>query len=319
MGAKKEALILKALEERARFDRPPADGRSARDGRGAGRRAARARARRRHLPGRQPAPRLRDLRRPRHPRGRRSAVADGRVHGLQARRARPRARRDQVERAALGRLPGRPAARAAREPRRRAAVLHRLEGAQHRAARSRDPARASSSTSTASSGTTTAQLVAGASEEEIYEALGPRLRPAGAAREPRRDRGRRARRAATPADARGPARRPAHAHDRHRRPRRRRNDGARRARPPGSSYIAITDHSQALAMANGLDERARARTRAPRSASSNARLDGITVLAGIECDIRADGTMDLADDCLAAARHRHRLGPLRVHPGRERR
>ena len=29
------------------------------------------------------------------------------------------------------------------------------------------------------------------------------------------------------------------------------------------------------------------------------RLDGITVLAGIECDIRPDGTMDLADDCLA--------------------
>jgi DNA polymerase (family 10) len=31
----------------------------------------------------------------------------------------------------------------------------------------------------------------------------------------------------------------------------------------------------------------------------NDRLDGITLLAGIECDIRADGTMDLADDCLA--------------------
>ena len=31
----------------------------------------------------------------------------------------------------------------------------------------------------------------------------------------------------------------------------------------------------------------------------NDRLDGITLLAGIECDIRPDGTMDLADDCLA--------------------
>ena len=30
-----------------------------------------------------------------------------------------------------------------------------------------------------------------------------------------------------------------------------------------------------------------------------AEIDGITLLAGIECDIRADGTMDLADDCLA--------------------
>jgi DNA polymerase (family 10) len=30
-----------------------------------------------------------------------------------------------------------------------------------------------------------------------------------------------------------------------------------------------------------------------------SRLDGITLLAGIECDIRPDGSMDLADDCLA--------------------
>ena len=44
--------------------------------------------------------------------------------------------------------------------------------------------------------------------------------------------------------------------------------------------------------------RARSSTRA-RSARSTTRLEGITLLAGIECDIRADGTMDLADDCLA--------------------
>jgi DNA polymerase (family 10) len=31
----------------------------------------------------------------------------------------------------------------------------------------------------------------------------------------------------------------------------------------------------------------------------NGRFDGLTVLAGIECDILADGRMDLADDCLA--------------------
>ena len=70
------------------------------------------------------------------------------------------------------------------------------------------------------------------------------------------------------------------------------------ARSAGLSYIAITDHSQALAMANGLDER-RALEHARRIRELDARLDGITVLAGIECDIRADGTMDLADDCLA--------------------
>jgi DNA polymerase (family 10) len=51
-------------------------------------------------------------------------------------------------------------------------------------------------------------------------------------------------------------------------------------------------------MANGLDER-RTLEHARRIRELNARLDGITVLAGIECDIRSDGTMDLANDCLA--------------------
>jgi DNA polymerase (family 10) len=70
------------------------------------------------------------------------------------------------------------------------------------------------------------------------------------------------------------------------------------ARSAGLSYLAITDHSKALAMANGLDEH-RALAHAARVREINARLDGITLLAGIECDIRPDGKMDLADDCLA--------------------
>ena len=70
------------------------------------------------------------------------------------------------------------------------------------------------------------------------------------------------------------------------------------ARDAGLEYLAITDHSQALAMASGLDEhRALAHARHIREVS--ARVDGITLLAGIECDIRADGTLDLAEDCLA--------------------
>jgi DNA polymerase (family 10) len=74
---------------------------------------------------------------------------------------------------------------------------------------------------------------------------------------------------------------------------------ARTAQAAGRQYIAITDHSQSLAMANGLDEaRALAHARAIREL--NGRIEGLTVLAGIECDIRPDGTMDLADDCLAA-------------------
>jgi len=66
----------------------------------------------------------------------------------------------------------------------------------------------------------------------------------------------------------------------------------------GHRYIAITDHSQALAMANGLDEH-RALEHARRVRSLNGRFDGLTLLAGIECDILADGRLDLADDCLA--------------------
>jgi len=73
---------------------------------------------------------------------------------------------------------------------------------------------------------------------------------------------------------------------------------AEAARRIGHEYIAITDHSQSLAMANGLDER-RALEHAARIRALNGRIDGLTVLAGIECDIRADGRMDLADDCLA--------------------
>jgi DNA polymerase (family X) len=70
------------------------------------------------------------------------------------------------------------------------------------------------------------------------------------------------------------------------------------ARSAGLEYVGITDHSQALAMANGLDEaRALEHARAVRALSD--RLEGMTLLAGIECDIRPDGTMDLADDCLA--------------------
>ena len=73
--------------------------------------------------------------------------------------------------------------------------------------------------------------------------------------------------------------------------------GAATAR--GLEYIAITDHSQSLTMANGLDE-SRAAANAERIRAHSKTLKGITVLAGIECDILADGSMDLADDCLAA-------------------
>jgi histidinol phosphatase-like PHP family hydrolase len=76
---------------------------------------------------------------------------------------------------------------------------------------------------------------------------------------------------------------------------------ARAAQTAGLQYLAVTDHSKSLAMANGLDEAgALAHARAVREVA--ARLEfapGFVLLAGIECDIRVDGSMDLADDCLA--------------------
>jgi DNA polymerase (family 10) len=70
------------------------------------------------------------------------------------------------------------------------------------------------------------------------------------------------------------------------------------ARERGYEYVAITDHSKALAMANGLDE-ARVVAFAKQVREINHGGPGIRVLSGIECDILKDGAMDLADDALA--------------------
>jgi DNA polymerase (family X) len=65
----------------------------------------------------------------------------------------------------------------------------------------------------------------------------------------------------------------------------------------GYEYIAITDHSKALAMANGLDE-ARAVAFAKRVREINRNGLGIRVFSGLECDILRDGALDLANDAL---------------------
>lgn len=69
------------------------------------------------------------------------------------------------------------------------------------------------------------------------------------------------------------------------------------ARARGLEYIAITDHTQGLAMM-GLDER---RLREQREAirTLNRRLRGFRVLAGAEVNIDRDGTLDLPDALLA--------------------
>jgi DNA polymerase (family 10) len=70
------------------------------------------------------------------------------------------------------------------------------------------------------------------------------------------------------------------------------------AREVGYEYIAITDHSKALAMANGLDEK-RAVAFAHRVRDMKDKQHGLHIFSGIECDIRRDGAMDLEDDALA--------------------
>src|SRR5260370_388087 len=73
---------------------------------------------------------------------------------------------------------------------------------------------------------------------------------------------------------------------------------AEAARALGYEYVAITDHSKALAMANGLDE-TRAVAFAKRVRELNKNGLGIRIFSGLECDIRRDGAMDLAEDALA--------------------
>lgn len=72
------------------------------------------------------------------------------------------------------------------------------------------------------------------------------------------------------------------------------------AKSRGLEYIAITDHSQRVSMANGLNPQ---RLRAQWAEIDRLRkeLDGIMVLKGIECDILEKGGMDLPDDVLAEA------------------
>jgi DNA polymerase (family 10) len=140
--------------------------------------------------------------------------------------------------------------------------------------------------------------VAGASEEEIYQALGlewvpPELRELRGEIEAAEQRA--LPRLVDRADLRGDL----HMHTTE-------TDGrddirtmAAAAREAGLQYIAITDHTRSLAMANGLDE-SRALEHAARIRAIDQEGIGIRLLAGVECDITADGSLDLADDCLAA-------------------
>ncbi|MGE0494949.1 MAG: DNA polymerase/3'-5' exonuclease PolX [Vulcanimicrobiota bacterium] len=142
------------------------------------------------------------------------------------------------------------------------------------------------------------QVVAGRSEESIYAYLGldfvpPELRETGAE-------------VALAAEGRLPAlleieqvRGNLHTHSEW-------SDGsdtleelAAKARQMGYAYLAVTDHSRALVIANGLTiERLAEQGR--RIDELNADFDDFRLLKGTECDILPDGTLDFPDEVLAS-------------------
>ena len=75
---------------------------------------------------------------------------------------------------------------------------------------------------------------------------------------------------------------------------------AEAARQRGLRYIAITDHSKRVSMANGLDAK-RLQAEWMEIDRLQADYDDLLILKGIECDILEKGGLDLPDDILADA------------------
>jgi DNA polymerase (family 10) len=66
----------------------------------------------------------------------------------------------------------------------------------------------------------------------------------------------------------------------------------------GYEYISLTDHSKAVTVANGLDEK-RTLEQIRKIRAANAKGLGIRVLASSEVDVLKDGSLDLDDEVLA--------------------
>lgn len=73
---------------------------------------------------------------------------------------------------------------------------------------------------------------------------------------------------------------------------------AEAARARELKYIVITDHSAYSAIANGLSAERLLRQQDEVRRVNDEMGDSLTVLHGVEMDIRADGTLDLADEVL---------------------
>jgi len=72
---------------------------------------------------------------------------------------------------------------------------------------------------------------------------------------------------------------------------------AQKAKEMGYAYLAITDHSKAVRVAGGLDEKRLAK-HLQEVEKAGGKIPGIGILKGVEVDILADGSLDLKDDIL---------------------
>jgi DNA polymerase (family 10) len=73
---------------------------------------------------------------------------------------------------------------------------------------------------------------------------------------------------------------------------------AHAAKRLGYEYIALTDHSKAVTVANGLDEK-RTLAQIDKIREAQRKIEGIHLLASSEVDILKDGRLDLDDEVLA--------------------
>ena len=141
------------------------------------------------------------------------------------------------------------------------------------------------------------KMIAGRTEEEIYKLFGmPYIEP-----ELREDRGElqaalkgRLPHLVTLRDIRGDL----HAHTKTTDGHYSAEEMAEAAKKLGYEYLAISDHSKRVTMAHGLDAKGLAKANKDVD-KLNAKLKGLTLLKSIECDILADGSLDLPDAILA--------------------
>ena len=140
------------------------------------------------------------------------------------------------------------------------------------------------------------KLVAGKTEEEVYESLGLQYMPP----EMREDRGEieLAREGKIPrlvevSDIRGDL----HVHSRHSDGTGEIEDIAKKAKEKGYQWIAICDHSKSAKYARGLPESEVLKV-IEEIEELNGKLKGIRVLVGVEVDILTDGSLDFPDRLL---------------------